>query len=211
MRTGEVSDRTLPAEFIERLHALERSYLRETDPIRGSGFGGGHERWRAEREPLLDGVSGSGDLLDVGCANGYLLACLIEWAGERGFRLIPHGVDIGPRLVDQARARLGEFASNMHVGNAWTWHPPRRYDYVYSVYDCVPEAYLGEYVNRLLDRAVKDGGRLIIGSYGSRSGGQEPFDIAGFLESQGHVVSGTTSGGRPVVTRFAWIDKGDTS
>jgi hypothetical protein len=58
-----MSDKALPAEFIERLRALEFSYLRETDPIRASGFGGGPERWRAEREPLLDGVSGSGDLL----------------------------------------------------------------------------------------------------------------------------------------------------
>lgn len=56
-----MSEKTLPVEFIETLEALERSYLRETDPIRGSGFGGGAERWRSEREPLLDGGIGVWD------------------------------------------------------------------------------------------------------------------------------------------------------
>ena len=202
-----MNERVLPAEFIERLRALEDSYLRETDPIRASGFGGGAERWRAEREPLLDGVEGSGDLLDVGCANGYLLACLIQWSDERGLRLIPHGVDISLALVELARTQLPDFASNLHVGDSWTWSPPRRYEYVYAVYDCVPLDYLAEYVIRLLDRVVEDGGRLIIGSYGSRSKGLAPFDIAGFLESAGHVVAGTSFGGSPVMARFAWVDK----
>jgi len=202
-----VNDRVLPAEFVDRLRALERSYLRETDPIRASGFGGGSERWRAEREPLLDGVRSSGDILDVGCANGYLLACLVQWGGERGLRLTPHGVDISPALIELAGTRLPDFSSNLHVGDSWTWSPPRQYEHVYWVYDCVPLDYLAEYVVRLLDRAVLDGGRLIIGSYGSRSAGRAPLDVAGFFESPGHVVAGTSSGGSPVVSRFAWVDK----
>ncbi|MFH1269218.1 MAG: class I SAM-dependent methyltransferase, partial [Planctomycetota bacterium] len=88
-----MNERRLPTEFVATLDALERSYLRETDPIRGSGFGGGPERWRNEREPLLNGVAGDGNILDVGCANGHLLACLMKWGGERGLRMTPHGVD----------------------------------------------------------------------------------------------------------------------
>ncbi len=201
-----MSERVLPAEFVERLRSLESSYLRETDPIRASGFGGGPERLRAAREPLREGARGSADPLDVGCANGYLLECLMQWGSERGFRLTPHGVDVSPALVDLARARLPKFSPNLHVGEAWTWSPPRQYEYVYSVYDCVPLDFLAEFVARLLDRAVQDGGRLIIGSYGSRSSGRVPFDVAGFLESEGHVVAGTSSGGSPVASRFAWID-----
>ncbi|MFH1689761.1 MAG: SAM-dependent methyltransferase [Candidatus Eisenbacteria bacterium] len=202
-----MNERMLPAEFVETLDALERSYLRETDPIRGSGFGGGKERWRKEREPLLDGVAGDGGILDVGCANGYLLACLVQWGGERGLRLIPHGVDRSAALVERARERLPAFAANLHVGDSWTWRPPRQYEYVYALYDCVPLDYLADYVVRLLDGCVAEGGRLIVGAYGSRSRGLEPCDIAGFLESQGHVVSGRSSGGSPVLTRFAWVDK----
>ena len=202
-----MNEKILPAEFVETLDALERSYLLETDPIRGSGFGGGAERWRTEREPLLDGVRGDGSILDVGCANGYLLACLVQWGGERGLKLIPHGVDRSAALVGRARERLPGFIGNLHVGDSWTWIPPRQYEYVYALYDCVPFDYLGEYVVRLLDRAVVEGGRLIVGAYGSHSKGLDAYDIAGFLESQGHVVSGRSSGGSPVVTQFAWVDK----
>ena len=83
----------LPVAFLHRLRALEGSYLRETDPIRQSGFGGGPERWRTERALVLDAVPDDGDFLDVGCANGYLLECLVQWGDEQHVRLTPYGVD----------------------------------------------------------------------------------------------------------------------
>jgi SAM-dependent methyltransferase len=196
----------LPEEFIALLEHLERSYLLTDDPIRQSGFGGGPERWREEREPLLDAVDASGDLLDVGCANGYLLECLVEWGRERSLEITPHGLDLGPRLIELARRRIPEHAANMHVGNAWDWVPPRRYRYVYSVHDCVPEAFLERYVARLLADVAEPGGRLIVGAYGSRSRGSAPFDVASFLRSAGHRVAGVSQGGRPPVSAFAWVD-----
>src|ERR671937_40228 len=66
----------LPPSFLQHLAHLEAAYLRETDPIRQSGFSGGAERWRAERSPILLAIPESGTVLDVGCANGYLLECL---------------------------------------------------------------------------------------------------------------------------------------
>ena len=53
-------DSPLPAEFLQRLAELERTYLRETDPIKQSGFSGGAERWRAERSPILNAIPASG-------------------------------------------------------------------------------------------------------------------------------------------------------
>lgn len=198
----------LPRAFVARLDELERSYLRSDDPIRQSGFGGGPERWRREREPILDAVERGGDLLDVGCANGYLLECLVRWGCERGLAIVPHGVDVGAGLIDLARRRLPHFTANLHVGNAWDWVPPRRYGHVYSVHDCVPLEYLAEYVERLVNDYVEPGGRLIVGAYGSRSRAVEPFDVASFLASMGLRVSGASSGGDPPVTRFAWVDTG---
>lgn len=64
-------DRTLPNDFLCELELLEAAYLKEDDRIRQSGFSGGAERWRAERGPILDAIDTDGDLLDVGCANGY--------------------------------------------------------------------------------------------------------------------------------------------
>jgi hypothetical protein len=77
---------------------------------------------------------------------------------------------------------------------------------VYALYDCVPVDYLVEYAERLLQRAVAPGGRLILGAYGSRSRREDPFDIAGFLRTAGFAVAGAVTGGKPPVTAFAWVD-----
>lgn len=203
---SEVEPRPLPDDFLERLRELEAHYLAADDPIVGSGFHGGAERWEAERRPILDAVDRDGHLIDVGCANGHLLECLVEWAAADGMALVPHGVDIGPGLVEAARRRLPRHAANLHVGNAWEWEPPRRYDFVYALWDCVPEAYLGAYVGRLLDRFVAPGGRLILGAYGSRSRGTPPFDVAAFLGEMGLDVAGSTAAGDPTTVAFAWVD-----
>jgi SAM-dependent methyltransferase len=199
--------RELPPDFIRRLEELERSYLREIDPIRGSGFGGGAERWRAEREPILDAIDHDGDVIDVGCANGYLLECLVLWGRERGVKLTPHGVDRSERLIERARSRLPRFVANLHVGDAWVWQPPRDYAYVYALHDCVPADYLAEYVARLMRSYVASGGRLILGAYGSRSRGQRALDVGAFLRDHGYAPVGQSSGGSPTVSRFAWIDR----
>jgi 2-polyprenyl-3-methyl-5-hydroxy-6-metoxy-1,4-benzoquinol methylase len=68
--------------------------------MRQSGFSGGAERWRAERESILDPIHSDGEILDIGCANGYLLECLVTWAKDRGINLTPHGLDHGARLID---------------------------------------------------------------------------------------------------------------
>ena len=203
---GMVVDRTLPATFLRHIEGLEAAYLKEDDPIRQSGFSGGAARWQAERGPILDAIKEDGDLLDVGCANGFLLKCLLEWGNERGLRLVPHGLDIGGRLIDLAKERLPEYAANFHVGNAWDWQPERKYRYVYMLYDCLPLDYLTEGVSRLLERVVSPEGRLIIGSYGSKSDSVLPFDIGGFLEAEGFDVVGRSEGGEGPITKFAWLD-----
>jgi SAM-dependent methyltransferase len=201
MRQGD----SLPAGFLDRLRDLEAAYCAESDPIRQSGFSGGPQRWRQEREPILDAVDGDGHFLDVGCANGYLLECLVEWAQERGRRLTPHGLDFGSRLIQLAKERFPHLPSNFHVGNAWDWRPPRKYRYVYSLCDCVPESYFGEYCRRVLDRMVEREGKLIVGIYGSRSRKIPPVDLGARLARLGFAVQGTACGGTPPVSTFAWV------
>lgn len=201
--TRSVSDDPLPAEWLNRLQDLERAYLDSDDPIRGSGFSGGPQRWRAERAPILEAVDRGGDLLDVGCANGFLLECLVAWAQEKGVTLVPHGLDIGPGLVAAARQRLP--TAQIHLGNAWDWKPPRRYRFVYTLADIVPPDRFDALVRRLLVEFVEHGGRLIVGDYGSRSRGIEPRDVAAMLRSH-RPIAGQSVGGDPIVSRFAWID-----
>jgi SAM-dependent methyltransferase len=201
------TDRKLPHDFLRLLKSLERSYLKADDPIRQSGFGGGAVRWRREREAILDAVEADGDFLDIGCANGYLLECLAAWAEERGINLIPYGLDAGPGLIALAKRRLPQYSGHFFVGNAWDWKPPRKFRYVYSLHDCVPEDFLGEYIRRLLSRMVAEGGRLIIGAYGSRGKEKPPFDIDAFLKSQKIPPAGRSAIGNPPAARLAWIDK----
>jgi SAM-dependent methyltransferase len=206
-----MSDRTgsgaLPAAFLDHLADLERAYLAETDPARQSGFRGGAERWRAERSPILDALPGSCDFLDIGCANGYLLECLLHWSQARGVTLVPFGLDCGAGLVQLARARLPQYAEHFYVGNAWDWQPPRPFACVYSVLDCVPPEYFGDYVRRLLACFVAPRGRLIIGAYGNRSRGEPPAPVAALLTQLGLTLTGATSAGEPVTARFAWVHR----
>lgn len=197
----------LPEDFLADIRSLEDVYLRSDDPIRQSGFGGGAERWRLEREPILEAVTGDGDLLDIGCAVGYLAECLVEWGAERGVTLLPHGIDLGERLIAEAKRRLPESADNFHVANGWDWRPDRRFRYVYTLSDCAPLEKLQEYAGRLLDHLVEPGGRLIVGSYGSRSRGRPALPLRELLASYGYTVAGQASGGDPPLTAFAWIDR----
>ena len=196
----------LPPAFLDHLRTLERSYLSETDPVRQSGFSGGAERWRNERSPLLDALPGSCELLDVGCANGYLLECLLSWGTVRGLTLTPFGLDCAAGLIELARKRLPRYADHFFVGNAWNWTPPRRFTCVHSLFDCVPREYFSSYIDRLLTRFVAPGGRLIVGAYGSRTRGEAPAPVGVMLAELGLAVTGVTSGGEPEMAQFAWVD-----
>lgn len=198
---------SLPVDFLSELRDLEEAYLRSSDPIEQSGFHGGSVRWRAEREPILEAITADGHLLDIGCANGYLLECLVAWGRERGRTLIPHGLDQGARLIELARRRQPHVADHFFVGNAWDWEPPRRFHYVYTIVDEVPSEYLGDYFRRLLARIVSPGGRLIVGAYGSRSRGEPPRDVVAVLDSAGLPVAGSTECANGGITRFAWTDR----
>jgi SAM-dependent methyltransferase len=196
--------RPLPAAFLQRLGRLEAAYLGESDPIRQSGFSGGAARWHAERSPILDAL-GSGEILDIGCANGYLLECLVCWGRARGIHLTPYGLDRSLGLITLARQRLPRHTRHLYQGNAWDWEPPQRFSQVYSVWDCVPWIYFGAYVERLLQKVAAPDGLLVIGSYGNRSRGEPAAPIDAHLASLGLTVLGAAAVGAPAIARFAWV------
>ena len=198
--------RVLPRDFIRRIKALESSYLKHTDPILQSGFGGGEVRWRLEREPILNAVMSDGDFLDIGCANGYLLECLIAWSFEKGITLVPYGIDIGVRLIELARRRFLRYSDHFFVAKAWNWVPQRRFKYVYTLRDYVPDNFLAKYVKKLLNSAVEPNGTLIIGAYGSYTEDYPAPNIAEILREMAFPVTGSASVGTLPAARFAWID-----
>lgn len=203
-------DDELERWFRSQQEAHESAYLASSDPHRQSGWGSTPERWRIGREVILDAVPFDGDFLDIGCANGLLLECLVRWARERGILLTPHGLDVSARLVALARRRLRTHDANLHTGNAFTWTPPRRYTYVHTLLEYVPADLHGEYLHRLLDHAVEPLGRLIVSNYGSRSRAEPPVDVAALLRGMGLEVAGSAASAEEdgwVATRVAWVQR----
>lgn len=197
----------LPKRFLVELRNLEAAYLTYTDPIRQSGFHGGEARWKQERGLILQAVNTDGDFLDVGCANGYLVECLAEWAKEKGIILNPHGVDQGSKLIELAQARLPHYASHFWIGNAWDWVPPRKFRYVYTMTDFVPDTFLADYLLRLLRCYVEDDGILIVGDYGSYSRQQPARDVIALLTALGFHVAGNAICGDLPVSHVAWTKR----
>ena len=189
------------------MRALEPAYLERITPEERSGFGGGRERWVRERSPLVEGIHHDGDFLDVGCATGVLAADVVDWAAARGHAIVPHGIDLGAALVEEARALHHDRRGNFEVADVWQWEPPRTWDFVYALTHLAPPGMACALFDRLLSW-VAPGGRLIIGSYGSRSRGQEPEPVDQMLAGCGHTVAGTAADDpADPLTRFAWVER----
>lgn len=185
-----------------------RALLEEAYLAGGAGPGGAGSTdrsegaWRAKRVHLSVPMDADGTWLDVGCANGHLLATLPAWTAERGVRIEPHGLELLPRVAALARTLLPHLAERIWTGSAMTWEPPTRFRYVTVLDDAVPPDRLGDLLERLLDRYVAPGGRLIISSYADRA----LFDD---LAAAGYPPDGTIHIDRPGRTplRTAWIDR----
>jgi len=153
-------------DFFARMrHALEPSYLASDEPWKQSGFSGPEARWVALRRPVADCIDRDGSFLDVGCANGYLVECVLRWAAERGLAVDPWGLDLSPPLVTLAQRRLPHLADRFHVANAATWQPPRRFDFVRTELCYVPADDERAYLQHLLARYVGPGGALLVCNY----------------------------------------------
>ena len=197
--------------FREQQRLFNDAYLApDNDEYQQSGWNGSAERWKAGRAVILDGITRNGDLLDVGCANGLLLHSLVAWAAERGQTVTPYGVDFVPGLIELAQRRFPEQAANFSVANAWDWQPERRYDYVHTLLELVPQGDQRAYLQRLLDEVVAPGGRLIVSNYGSRTENRRPLDVDLHLQMLGFHTIGCGNGREDdgwVATRTAWIDR----
>jgi 2-polyprenyl-3-methyl-5-hydroxy-6-metoxy-1,4-benzoquinol methylase len=182
--------------------AVTEFYLADpANPYQQSGRSSGAARWEETRRCLVKAIHRSGDFLDVGCANGLLLETLIAWAHEEGFALRPHGIDLVSELIGLCRQRFPCNRDSFEVANAFYWSPRRRYDFVRTNLEYVPEPDWTAFVQRQHE-AVSEGGRLILCHY--RSPEEPRVDVATVAEQAGCVVAGRTEA--PGVT-IAWIDQ----
>jgi len=154
--------------FAAMADIFDAAYLEGDNPRAQSGFGGDEARWEAGRRPIADAIDRDGTFLDIGCANGHLLECIVEWSPHR---IDPYGLEFAPRVAELARRRLPQWADRIFVGNALTWDPPLRFDFVRTELVYVPPNQRKTLLERLLGRVVAPKGRLIVCGYGSpRSG-----------------------------------------
>jgi len=182
-------DRTVDDWFASQKAQLETAYLTGVEPWQQSGVGlhtpHTARDWEVLRRPIADCVTTSGTFLDIGCANGYLLECLLLWTGERGFSLTPYGLDFSTQLLSLARQRLPQHADHFFLGNAWDWSPPQPFDYVNASLDYVPSELRQSFAQRLLERYVPYGGYLLLAEYLGRSTGIPKLRIDEELEAWG--------------------------
>lgn len=210
VKAADRARRTLDDErwYRDGLRLMEASYLREPTPQGGSGFGGTAAQWRSSRCQICQAIDRDGTFLDAGCANGHLMESIAAWCAERGFHVKPYGFDLSAALVAEARRRLPQWADRIWVGNALDWVAPggRRFDFVHSLLDLVPESRVAEMLAHQLDRLVLPGGRLLVSNYVPAE--QRSRYPAAVLASLGFRVDGvTTPGGRDgrPVPPTAWV------
>jgi hypothetical protein len=97
---------------------------------------------------------------------------MARWGAERGIVVEPYGLDISWRIAALARHRLPRWADRIFTGNAIDWTPPMRFDVVQAGLDEVPPQRRRELVERILDRFLVPGGKLVFRA--NRVSGSEP-------------------------------------
>jgi len=168
--------------------AVAEYYLADPgNPYRQSGRSSGAARWTETRRILVNAIHRDGDFMDVGCANGLLLDTLIGWARENSYSLRPHGIDFVPELIALARSRFPKDAGNFQVVNAFDWTAARRYDFVRTNLEYVPQSDWIPFVRRQCS-AVAPGGRFILCHY--RNVDEPAIDVPAVLKQAGYVVAG---------------------
>lgn len=181
--------------WFERVRLLlEHAYLSAPTPWQQSGLSASFEDWTRLRIPISESIETSGTFLDVGCANGFLLECLLHWTRKKGVTIKPCGLDYSRKLSELARERLPDFQDNIFVGNAWGWEPPFKFDYVRTEICYVPPKLCKEFISRLLSRFLVADGKLLVAQYRSHREDLSKDWIDDHLSELGFTVKGYKSG-----------------
>jgi len=106
--------------------------------------------------------------------------------------LVPYGLDLSERLVALARERLPAFSDHFFVGNAWSWEPPSRFDFVRAELCYVPEECQRPFLDRLLSEFLTAKGLLLVAEYrSSREADSDKPWVDDHLRSMGYGVRQT--------------------
>ena len=70
-------------------------YLAAETPWGQSGKSGDEALWEEARSHIADAIDRNGTFLDVGCASGFLMECIVRWSPHR---VEPYGLEIAPGM-----------------------------------------------------------------------------------------------------------------
>jgi SAM-dependent methyltransferase len=202
LEAGEIDE----AEWHRRIAAvITPAYLAADTPWNQSGRSGDAASWERARS-LIAEAARPGRFLDVGCASGYLMECMVRWCGAAGLACEPYGLDIAPELAELARRRLPHWRDRIFVGNALDWQPPHRFELVRTGLEYVPRRRQRDLVERLLADVVADGGRLIIGVFNEE---RDDHAMARQLAAWGYTVGAheRLHTDPRLAYRIVWIDR----
>ena len=195
------------AEWYRRIAAvITPAYLAAETPWAQSGKSGDAASWERARS-LIAEAARPGRFLDVGCASGYLMECMVRWCSAAGIACEPYGLDIAPELAELARRRLPQWSDRIFVGNGLTWHAPQRFDVVRTGLEYVPGRRQRELVERLLAEVVAEHGRLIIGVFNEE---RDDHAMERRLAGWGFAVAGAIERLHQdprLAYRIVWIDR----
>jgi SAM-dependent methyltransferase len=139
------------------------------------------QEWKGERFYITAAINSNGKILDIGCANGFLLRCLQEWSY---YALESYGIDINREFIEETEKFFPSQKENFRVydlrkiKNLFKKGFPCKYKFIYwGVWDnwwFEKEDEL-KVLRTLLD-AVVCGGRLILGFYRPEGKGKEKIE-----------------------------------
>lgn len=134
--------------------------------IEGSFFEGSQEEWEHQRRWIADAIDRDGTILDIGCANGYLLKSLEQWSDHE---LEPFGVDVDDRSIKAFKELFPDKEANFALLSDESAKDdfPSEFDLVYwNVWD--DSDFDQENAKNILKKAqelTSAGGRIILGFY----------------------------------------------
>jgi SAM-dependent methyltransferase len=203
LEAGQIDE----AEWYRRIAAvITPAYLAAETPWAQSGKSGNAANWERARSLIAEAMR-PGAFLDVGCASGYLMECMVGWCAAAGMACEPYGLDIAPELAELARRRLPRWRDRIFVGNGLDWQPPRRFEVVRAGLEYVPVRRRRDLVAHLLAEVVAEGGRLIIGVFNEE---REERATERALGAWGFAVAGAHERLHTdprLAYRIVWIDR----
>ncbi|MEK7543789.1 MAG: methyltransferase domain-containing protein [Patescibacteria group bacterium] len=106
-------------------------------------------------------VKKGGKLLDLGCGVGLFLETMLETAN---YKWVLHGVEINEGLIVEAKRRLGQKISNLHLGRLTTLRFEKDFFDCITCFDVLEHDDQLESTLREIKRILKPSGTLLIQS-----------------------------------------------